>query len=87
MQVISVALGPLTERPLVAHSSDSSAHPNGIPEVYLQWRLQRRMPVDGAFLTVALGPRPGEMMSVAATTGLVMMDGVLRSPSNDRYVY
>lgn len=69
--------------------SDASAYPNGIPEVYMQWRLQRRLPVRSGFLSVSLGPRPGELMSVAATgasTGLVMMmDGILRSPSNDRY--
>jgi WD40 repeat protein len=42
--------------------SGESAYPNGVPEAFVQWRLQRRQPVPGAFLSVNLGPRPAEMM-------------------------
>jgi hypothetical protein len=30
--------------------------------VYVQWRLQRHVPVQGAYLSVKLGPRPAETM-------------------------
>ncbi len=69
---------------MIDFSSDASAYPNGIPEVYMQWRLQRRQPVREAFLSLSLGPRPGELMSAAAVSAL--MGGNLASPSHDRSV-
>lgn len=33
-------------------------YPDGIPSVYLQWRFQKRLPIEGSFLSVSLGPRP-----------------------------
>ncbi|KAJ1420494.1 WD40-repeat-containing domain protein [Ochromonadaceae sp. CCMP2298] len=44
--------------------SGESSYPNSVPEVYVQWRLQRRQQVPGAYLSVKLGPRPAEMMPV-----------------------
>ncbi len=58
--------------------SDARAYPNGIPEVYLQWRLQRKLLVREGFLSVSLGPRPGELMSVQIAAG-----GGLLSPAHD----
>lgn len=44
--------------------SGESSYPNGVPEVYVQWRLQRRYRIEGAYLSVKLGPRPAEMMPI-----------------------
>lgn len=39
------------------YSKDEVTYPNGIPSIYLQWKLYRKMQVRGAFLKVAIGPR------------------------------
>lgn len=39
-----------------------SYYPNGIPEVYVQWRLQMKNPIEGAYLSIEIGPRPAELM-------------------------
>ena len=52
--------------------SGESSYPDGVPEVYVQWRLQRRLPVAGAFLSLRLGPRPAELMPI-----------ILNSPSGE----
>ena len=44
--------------------SGESSYPNGVPEVYVQWRLQRRFRIDGAYLSIKLGPRPAETMPI-----------------------
>ena len=59
------------------------AYPNGIPEVYLQWRLLRKLPVFDGFISMSLGPRPGELMSEAALTSLGETAG---GSSNERFV-
>jgi hypothetical protein len=45
-----------------ATRSGENSYPDGVPEVYVQWRLQRHVPVQGAYLSVKLGPRPAETM-------------------------
>ena len=69
----------------ISHSfdfSDTTAYPNNIPEVYLQWRLQRKILVREGFLSISLGPRPSELMSVQIAPG-----GGLSSPAHDRFVF
>lgn len=44
--------------------SGESSYPDGVPEVYAQWRLQRRIQLQGAYLSVRLGPRPAEAMPI-----------------------
>ena len=39
---------------------------NDLAEVYVQWRLQRLQAIEGAELSIALGPRRGERMSKRA---------------------
>ena len=43
---------------LVPTGGDDNAYPDGVPSVYVQWRRQRLLPIDGAMLAVSLGPRP-----------------------------
>lgn len=38
-------------------SLDDASHPNGVPSAYLQWRLLQKNPVQGAFLTISIGPK------------------------------
>ena len=37
--------------------SEVSCYPDGIPPVYLQWRLQKRSPINYGALNITLGPR------------------------------
>lgn len=47
-----------------------SSYPDGVPEVYVQWRLQTRLPMEGSRLVVRLGPRPAEIMPIVLNGGL-----------------
>jgi hypothetical protein len=47
-----------------------SSYPDGVPEVYVQWRLQTRLPMEGSRLAVRLGPRPAEIMPIVLNGGL-----------------
>lgn len=46
-----------------------SSYPDGVPEVYVQWRLQTRLPMEGSRLMVRLGPRPAEIMPIVLNGG------------------
>lgn len=48
--------------------SGESSYPDGVPEVYVQWRLQSRQPIEGAYLSARLGPRPAETMPILLNT-------------------
>jgi len=52
--------------PTIAKYRDNGegSYPDGVPEVYVQWRLQTRLPMEGSHLTVRLGPRPAEIMPI-----------------------
>lgn len=50
--------------------------------MYVQWRLQRLLPLAGAYLSVKLGPRPAETMPILLNSA--GLDGV-SSPMGDRY--
>jgi len=63
--------------------SGESSYPNGVPEVYVQWRLQRRYRIEGAYLSIKLGPRPAETMPILLNS--VGADN-LSSPFRDGYV-
>ena len=40
---------------------ERSAYPDGVPAVYLQWRLQRKCPIKFGILNVSLGPRRSDI--------------------------
>lgn len=61
--------------------SGESSYPNGVPEVYVQWRLQRRFRIDGAYLSIKLGPRPAETMPIILNS---TSHDSLSSPLGDR---
>jgi hypothetical protein len=37
--------------------------------VYVQWRLQRHVKMEGTYLTLRLGPRPAELMPIMLSAG------------------
>jgi len=72
--------------PTLASYTDNgeSSYPNGVPEVYVQWRLQRRYRIEGAYLSIKLGPRPAETMPILLNSvGADNLSSPLRDGSHD----
>ena len=69
--------------PATAIPSSTPDDAYNVEEVYMQWRLQRLQAIDGAELSIALGPRRGERMSKRALRHYVRSSLLLpRSPSD-----
>eukprot|EP00981_Chlorochromonas_danica_P009400 scaffold2646_cov184-Ochromonas_danica.AAC.3 len=39
------------------HTFEDPAYPNAVPSVYLQWRLLQKLPIQGAYLNISIGPK------------------------------
>lgn len=50
--------------------ADEAVYPDNVPSVYVQWRRQNLLPIEGANLALSLGPRP-----VAAVAQPVLQTG------------
>lgn len=68
---------PVRTKNSASYNHEDTAYPDSVPEVYIQWRKQRRIELNNACLSVSLGPRRMEHISI----GVAVPDGVLASSS------
>jgi WD40 repeat protein len=68
---------PPRTRNSASYNHEDTSYPDSVPEVYIQWRKQRRVELNNACLSVSIGPRRMEQIAIS----VAVPDGVMASPA------